>query len=98
MKPELKQHIVDTLDYLKDFPSVNKLTIQQIEDHYHKMIQLLGEFVELNLNDEEGQNGTMTSWWLHENVYKKIYQEVSGIQATFDVEHPKDFVNYMLER
>lgn len=98
MKQELKQHIINTLDYLKDFPSVNKLTIQEIEDCYHRMIEMLGEFVELELNDEEGQDGTMTSWWLYENVDKKIYQEVQDHQVTYDVEDSEDFVNYMLER
>jgi hypothetical protein len=84
MKQELKQHIINTLDYLKDFPSVNKLTIQEIEDCYHRMIEMLGQFVELELNDEEGQDGTMTSWWLYENVDKKIYQEVEEHQVTYD--------------
>jgi hypothetical protein len=98
MKEELKQHIINTLDYLKDFPSVNKLTIQEIEDCYHRMIEMLGQFVELELNDEEGQDGTMTSWWLYENVDKKIYQEVEDHQVTYDVEDSEDFVNYMIER
>lgn len=98
MKQELKQHIINTLDYLKDFPSVNKLTIQEIEDCYHRMIEMLGQFVEIELNDKEEQDGTMTSWWLYENIDKKIYQEVEDHQVTYDVEDSEDFVNYMLER
>ena len=101
MKQELKQHIINTLDYLKDFPSVNKLTIQEIEDCYHRMIEMLGQFVEIELNDEEGQDGTMTSWWLYDNVDKKITQYsplYPDGKFFIDLESSESFVNYMLER
>ena len=60
--------------------------------------ELLRNLVEKVLDDEDSENGTMTAWWLYENVDKKLYEEVNEIQLTYDVSSAEDFVNYMLER
>lgn len=98
MKVELKQQLVKTLKFLKKNRDINKLTLNQIRDMLASQEILLRNLVEKVLDDEDSENGTMTAWWLYENVDKKLYEEVNEIQLTYDVSSAEDFVNYMLER
>lgn len=98
MKEELKQQLVKTLKFLKKKRDINKLTLNQIRDMLADHQVLLMNLVEKVLDDEEDENGTMTSWWLYENVDKKLYEEVNEVQLTYDVSSTEDFVNYMIER
>ncbi len=98
MKVELKQQLVKTLKFLKKNRDINKLTLNQIRDMLASQEILLRNLVEKVLDDEDSENGTMTAWWLYENVDKKLYEEVNEVQLTYDVSSAEDFVNYMLER
>lgn len=97
MKEELKQQLVETLKFLKKNRDINKLTLNQIRDMLASQEILLMNLVEKVLDDEDSKNGTMTAWWLYENVDKKLYEEVNEVQLTYDVSSAEDFVNYMLE-
>lgn len=98
MKNALKQQLVKTLKFLKKKRDINKLTLNQIRDMLASQQELLRNLVEKVLDDEDSENGTMTAWWLYENVDKKLYEEVNEIQLTYDVSSAEDFVNYMIER
>lgn len=102
MKQELKQHIINTLDYLKDTKYINDLTIIEIEEKIEVLTDLLRTSVELVLNDEEGQNGTMTSWWLYDNVKKIIYAPCDPVTSTeniiADLTNSQNFVEYMITK
>lgn len=98
MKVELKQQLVKTLKFLKKNRDINKLTLNQIRDMLASQEILLMNLVEKVLDDEDSENGTMTAWWLYENVDKKLYEEVNEVQLTYDVSSVEDFVNYMVER
>lgn len=97
MNKELKDHIIETLEFLKDHKDIDNLTLTQIQERMIQYESLLIEFVEKALEDEEGQNGTLTSWWLYENVEKKIYHTDNTGGYTVNVEYPEDFVNFMLD-
>ena len=74
------------------------MTLGAIQERFNQYEELLIEFVEKLLEDKEDINGTLTTWWLYDNVDKKIYQEVEDHQVTYDVEDSEDFVNYMINR
>jgi len=93
MKQELKQHIIDTLKYLKEHTDIDELTINQIYNKFEYMTTLLRNFVELSLEDKETQDGTMTEWWLYQDVNKVIFTDPKNI----DVNKAEDFVNFMLD-
>jgi hypothetical protein len=90
-----KELLVKVLKFLKEEPDTRDLTLAQIEERFYQFESFIIELVEEVLQDKETKDGTMTTWWLYENVDKKIYEEG---QATHDVESAEDFVNYMTER
>lgn len=96
MKQELKQHIIKTLDFLKNHQEFDELTLNQIQERLIEYESLLIEFVEQLLEDKEDLNGTLTTWWLFENVEKKFYYKSDEGDVTLDVESPEDFVTYIL--
>lgn len=98
MTEQVKQHTIKVLEFLKDFKDIDHMTLGGIQERFNQYEDLLIGFVEKLLKDKEDENGTLTSWWLYENVDKKIYHEVEDHQVTYDVEDSEDFVNYMLER
>lgn len=98
MKVELKQQLVRTLRFLKKNQDLDELTLNQIRDQLTSYEDLLINLVEKVLEDKDYKNGTMTAWWLYENVDKKLYEEVNEVQLTYDVSSAEDFVNYMIER
>lgn len=93
-----KELLVKVLKFLKEEPDTRDLTLAQIEERFYQFESFIIELVEEVLQDTEGQDGTMTTWWLYDNVDKKIYEEVEGVQATHNVESAEDFVNYMTQR
>jgi len=98
MKPELKQQLVKTLDFLKNHQEFDELTLNQIQERLIQYESLLIELVEVTLEDKEDINGTLTTWWLFENVNKVIYPKDSPTTSNNNVESPEDFINYMIER
>jgi len=98
MKLELKQQLVKTLDFLKNHQEFDELTLNQIQERLIQYESLLIEFVEKLLEDKEDENGTLTTWWLFENVTKQFYFNDSKGTTVLNVESPEDFVNYILER
>lgn len=103
MKIELKQQIVNTLNFLKNHQDIDNLTLGQIQERMIEYQGLLIAFVEKVLGDEETINGTMTEWWLYNNVPKFIYEGKGGKPETFedkpiaDLTKAQDFVNFMID-
>ena len=95
MNEQVKQHTVKVLEFLKNHQHIDNLTLTQIQERIVEHEDLLIEFVEKLLEDKEDENGTLTTWWLFENVDKKIY---SGLVEIADLNKPEDFINYMIER
>ncbi len=93
MKLELKQQIVNTLNFLKNHQDIDNLTLGQIQERMIEYEGLLIAFVEKVLGDEETINGTMTEWWLYEDVNKMIFTDPQNI----DVNKAEDFVNFMID-
>ena len=93
MKPELKQQLVKTLDFLKNHQEFDELTLTQIQERLIQYESLLIELVEVVLEDKEDENGTMTTWWLFENVNKLITYKDGSVE---DVKSAEDFVDYMI--
>ena len=97
MKEELKQQLIKTLKFLKDHQDIDKLTLNQIQERLIQYESFLIELVEVILEDKENENGTLTTWWLYENVSKVIYPQGSSATKNNNVESPEDFVNYMVD-
>ena len=93
MKLKLKQQIVNTLNFLKNHQHIDNLTLGQIQERMIEYEGLLIAFVEKVLGDEETINGTMTEWWLYEDVNKMIFTDPQNI----DVNKAEDFVNFMID-
>ena len=93
MKQELKQQLIKTLEFLKDHQDIDKLTLNQIQERLIEYESFLIELVETILEDKEDLNGTLTTWWLFEEVEKKFYTDTKNI----DVAEAEDFVNYMID-
>ena len=97
MNQQLKEHTIKVLEFLKDHKDIDNLTLTQIQERMIQYESLLIEFVEKALGDEEDQNGTLTSWWLFDNVEKKIYHTDNSGGYYIVMEDPKDFVDYLLK-
>ena len=103
MKIELKQQIINALNFLKSHQDIDNLTLSQIQERMVEYEGLLITFVEKLLEDEETINGTMTEWWLYESVPKFIYEGKDGKPETFDdkpiadLTKAEDFVNFMID-
>ena len=93
MKIELKQQIINALNFLKNHQDIDNLTLGQIQERMIEYEGLLIAFVEKVLGDEETINGTMTEWWLYEDVNKMIFTDPQNI----DVNKAEDFVNFMID-
>ena len=99
MNEQVKQHIIKVLEFLKNHQDIDNLTLTQIQERMVEYEGLLIEFVEKLLEDKEDENGTLTTWWLFENVEKKFFDDFgSGLEVVANVEKAEDFVNYMIER
>lgn len=97
MKPELKEHTIKVLEFLKNHQEFDELTLNQIQERLIEYESLLIEFVEIILEDKEDLNGTLTTWWLFENVEKNFYDDTdNGKKVIVNVESPEDFVDYMI--
>lgn len=93
MNEQVKQHTIKVLEFLKNHQDIDRLTLKEIQNRMLEYEDLLIEFVEKVLEDKEDENGTMTTWWLFENVNKKFY---NGSVEIANVERAEDFINYML--
>ena len=58
-------------------------------DFENYIIQLVEEL----LQDKETEHGTLTTWWLYDNVPKIFYEAPEEI----NVEKAEDFVEYMIK-
>lgn len=94
MTQQVKQHTIKVLEFLKDFKDIDELTLKEIQERMLQYEELLIEFVEKLLEDEEDINGTLTTWWLYESVEKQFFQDGTPVD---NVEKAEDFVNYMLK-
>lgn len=101
MTEQVKQHTIKVLEFLKDFKDIDLMTLGAIQERFNQYEELLIEFVEKLLEDKEDINGTLTTWWLYDNVDKKITQYsplYPDGKFFIDLESSESFVNYMLER
>ena len=99
MTEQVKQHTIKVLEFLKYFQDIDELTLKEIQERFLQYEDLLIEFVEKLLGDKEDINGTLTTWWLYENVEKKFIQYsplYPDGRFYIYVEKAEDFVNYML--
>jgi len=97
MKSEIKHQLIKTLKFLKNHQDIDKLTLSEIQERMIQYESLLIEFIETILEDKEDLNGTLTTWWLFEDVTKQFYlNDPKGI-TVLNVESAEDFVNYMIE-
>jgi len=97
MTEQVKQHTIKALEFLKNHQHIDNLTLVQIQERMIEYEGLLIEFVEKLLEDNEDENGTLTTWWLFENVEKVIYSKGSPTTRQNNVEKAENFVNYMIE-
>lgn len=98
MNEQVKLHTVKVLEFLKNHQDIDNLTLVQIQERMIEYEGLLIGFVEKVLEDKEDENGTLTTWWLFENVSKVLYHNTSKGTTNVNVEKAEDFVNYMIER
>lgn len=98
MNEQVKQYTVKVLEFLKNHQDIDNLTLVQIQERMIEYEGLLIGFVEKVLEDKEDENGTLTTWWLFENVSKVLYHNTSKGTTNVNVEKAEDFVNYMIER
>ena len=98
MNEQVKQHTIKVLEFIKNHQDIDNLTLTQIQERIIEYEGLLIEFVEKVLGDEENENGTMTTWWLYENVKKRFFFKDPNSLETIEtnVESPEDFVNFMI--
>lgn len=99
MTEQVKQHTVKVLTFLKDFQDIAELTLKEIGERMLQYEDLLIEFVEKLLGDKEDINGTLTTWWLYEDVKKRFFFKDPNSLETIEtnVESAEDFVNYMIK-
>lgn len=95
MTEQVKQHTLKVLEFLKNHQDIDSLTLKEIQERIIEYEGLLIEFVEKVLEDEEDINGTMTTWWLFENVDKVIWEGNPPVNV-HKVEKAEHFVNYIL--
>lgn len=98
MTEQVKQHTIRVLEFLKNHQDIDRLTLKEIQKRMIEYEDLLIEFVEKVLEDKEDENGTLTTWWLFENVSKVLYHNTSKGTTNVNVEKAEDFVYYMIER
>jgi len=89
-----KELIVKVLKFIKEEPDTRDLTLAKIEERFYTFESFLIQLVEELLKDKPNTHGTLTTWWLYDNVDKVFYEEEKEV----NVQSAEDFVNYMTQR
>lgn len=94
-----KELLVKVLTFLKEEPELKDLTLDEIEKRFYNFESFLIQLVEESLTNKQMtfEKETLTTWWLYDNVDKKIYHTDKTGGYFIDVESAEDFVNYMIE-
>lgn len=105
MTKEVKHKIAELLNELKEqhnkyveLYSMFQVDLSNMDRHANIKAQ---ELIELLLCDEETEYGTMTDWWLYEEVEKFLYSSEStndNKEIIANLEEAEDFVEYMTTR
>jgi hypothetical protein len=103
MTDEVKQKIAELLNELKaqqdkyvKLYQMFQVDLANMDRHANQKAE---ELIELLLCDEDDGHGTMTGWWLYEEVEKVLYAEGSnGKEVIANVEKAEDFVEWMVTR
>jgi hypothetical protein len=103
MTDEVKQKIAELLNELKaqqdKYIKLYQMFHVDLSNMDRHVNQKAEELIELLLCDEDDEHGTMTSWWLYEDVDKLLYAEGSnGKEVIANLEKAEDFVEWMVGR
>lgn len=88
-----KELLVKVLILLKEEPDLREMTIGDIEKRFYDFENYIIQLVEEILQDKETEHGTLTTWWLYDNVPKIFYEGPEGT----NVEKAENFVEYMIK-